>query len=200
MGTLEENVTRIVLIEDDDLMREWLGRSISSRGFEVARYRRADEALDSVSANPPDAIVSDVHMPGMSGVAFGHALRERGLDVPLVLMTADPNDELESQASDCGARQLLRKPFADVAELWSAVDDALANAPSPDITQASHALRTPLTAIRMAFEGLVAGRTMDAHEQHLAEIAVRNLDRLTTALEDHLARLALASDRRSPVD
>ena len=69
---------RIVLIEDDDLMREWLGRSLSSRGHEVDRYRRADEAIEAVSADPPDVIVSDIHMPGMSGIELGQALRARG--------------------------------------------------------------------------------------------------------------------------
>lgn len=193
-------MTRIVLIEDDDLMREWLGRSISSRGFQVDRYRRADEALECIIAEPPRAIVSDVHMPGMSGIDLGYALLERGLDIPLVLMTADPDERLEAQSRACGARHLLRKPFSEVSELWGALDEVLVGAPAEDPTEASHALRTPLTALRMAFEGLIAERALDSREQHLAEIASRNLDRLTDALEDHLSRLALTADRRSPVD
>jgi len=191
---------RVVLVEDDDLMREWLGRSLSSRGYEVSRFRRADQALDAGSAEPPDVIVSDVHMPGMSGLELGPALRARGIEAPLVLMTADPDERLETQALACGARQLLRKPFADMGELWDAVENAVGNSDGSDVTLASHALRTPLTAIRMAIEGLVAERAMDDRERHLADIAARNLDRLTTALEDHLARLALIAERRSPSD
>jgi len=193
-------VLRIVLIEDDDLMREWLGRSLSSRGHEVTRFGRADLALDTMSADPPDVVVSDVHMPGMSGLELGPAMEARGLEVPLVLMTADPDRAMEIRALASGARCLLRKPFTDLSLLWDAVEDAAADSNPSDVTLASHALRTPLTAVRMAFEGLVAERAMDDRERHLADIASRNLDRLTTALEDHLARLALLTERRSPSD
>jgi DNA-binding response OmpR family regulator len=191
---------RVVLVEDDDLMREWLGRSLSSRGYEVSRFGRADEALDAVSAEPPNVVLSDVHMPGMSGLELGPALRARGIEVPLLLMTADPDERLETQALASGASRLLRKPFSDLGELWDAVENAAGNSDGSDITLASHALRTPLTAIRMAVEGLVADRAMDDRERHLADIAARNLDRLTNALEDHLARLALLTERRSPSD
>ena len=191
---------RIVLIEDDDLMREWLGRSLSSRGFSVERYARADRALGPVSANPPDVVVSDVRMPGMTGIEFGRQLRARGIAVPLVFMTADPSEHLEAEALELGSRHLLRKPFADVADLWCAVDAAVAEAAAharSDVTGTSHALRTPLTAVKMAIEGLIATRELDAREQHLADIATRNQDRLTDAVEDHLARLALITDRQS---
>ena len=197
---------RIVLVEDDDLMREWLGRSLASRGYTVARFARADHAIPAVAADPPDVVVSDVRMPGMSGFEMGHALRARGLGVPFVFMTADPSDSLDEEASLLGARPVLRKPFGDVAELWEAVDAAVdaavadAAGNGPDLTETSHALRTPLTAVRMAVEGLIAERTLDARERHLAEIAVRNLDRLANAVEDHLGQLAFAGDTDAPLD
>ncbi len=197
---------RIVLVEDDDLMREWLGRSLASRGYTVARFARADHAIPAVAADPPDVVVSDVRMPGMSGFEMGHALRARGLCVPFVFMTADPTESLDEEASMLGARRVLRKPFGDVAELWEAVDAAVdaavadGAANGADLTETSHALRTPLTAVRMAVEGLIAERTLDARERHLAEIAVRNLDRLANAVEDHLDHLAFAGDLDAPLD
>ncbi|HEX5132295.1 MAG TPA: response regulator [Candidatus Krumholzibacteria bacterium] len=194
---------QIVLIEDDGLMREWLGRSLASRGHEVVRYRRADEAIEDILVNPPDVVVSDIHMPGMSGLELGQALRARGITVPLVYMTADPTDALEDMAAAVGARRLLRKPFAEVSDFWMAVEEAAATSertPDEDVTEASHALRTPLTAVRMALEGLTADRVMDDEDRRLADIASRNLDRLTAALEDHLARLSMIVERRTPVD
>lgn len=194
---------RIVLVEDDDLMREWLGRSLSSRGHEVDRYRCADDAVEAVCADPPDVVLSDVHMPGMSGIELGQALRARGIGVPLVMMTADPSEVLEARADAVGARCLLRKPFGDVSELWAAVEEAAAEAlqsRGDDVTGTSHAFRTPITAIRMALDGLTAERIMDEREQRLAEIAHRNLDRLTAALEDHLTRLSLAVEEGSTAD
>jgi DNA-binding response OmpR family regulator len=196
-------VIRIVLVEDDDLMREWLGRSLASRGYAVDRFARAEHAVQAVAADPPDVIVSDIRMPGMSGLEMGSALRARGLCVPFVFMTADPSESLDDEASVLGAGRVLRKPFGDVAELWEAVDAAITEAAAAggaDLTEASHALRTPLTAVRMAVEGLLAERTLDARERHLAEIAVRNLDRLADAVEEHLEQLAVAGDPHTPLD
>jgi CheY-like chemotaxis protein len=195
--TREDALIRIVLIEDDDLMREWLGRSLANRGYEVTRYRRAEEALEAICRQAPDAVVSDVRMPGMSGLELGRALRGRGIDVPFVFMTADPSESLDVDARAVGVRRLLRKPFTDLSELWASVDDAIAESIAGahgDLAQASHALRTPLTAIKMAVEGLVADRSLDARERHLAEIAARNLERLATAVEAHLERLTVAVD------
>jgi signal transduction histidine kinase len=139
----------------------------------------------------------------MSGLEFGRVLREQGIDVPVVFMTADPSPHLEAEARAIGSRRILHKPFSDIADLWCAVDDAVADAAAnahADITDTSHALRTPLTAVKMAFEGLIATRDLDPREQHLADIAARNLERLADAVEDHLARLALITERHTSVD
>ncbi len=186
---------RIALIEDDNLMREWLGRSLTTRGYKVERFRRAEDALSTLCDDTPDAVVTDIRMPGMSGIELGRLLRSRGIEVPLVFMTADASESLGVDALEIGVRRLLRKPFSDLSELWAAVEDAVAESisnPNGDLAMTSHALRTPLTAIKMAFEGLVADRTLDPREQHLAEIAGRNIERLAAAVEDHLSRLALA--------
>jgi CheY-like chemotaxis protein len=180
-------VLRLVLIEDDHLMREWLGRSLSSRGHVVRRFARADEALTAVLADMPDVVVSDIRLPGMSGIEFGRRLRARGIDVPIVFMTADVDKRLDEDVRALGSRWMLRKPFNDVADLWCAVDDAHGSRPArSDPSEAGHALRTPLTAVRMALEGLITDRDLDTRERHLAEIARRNLDRLEAAVEAHL--------------
>lgn len=193
---------RIVLIEDDNLMREWLGRSLTTRGYQVERFRRAEEALEMLCTDTPDAVVTDIRMPGMSGIELGRTLLARGVDVPLVFMTADSSESLGVDALAIGVRRLLRKPFGDLSELWAAVEDAVAESisnSSGDVALASHALRTPLMAVKMAFEGLTAGRELDAREKHLVEIAARNLDRLASALEDHLTHLALAAEATTTV-
>ncbi len=191
---------RIALIEDDNLMREWLGRSLTTRGYKVERFRRAEDALPTLCDDTPDAVVTDIRMPGMSGIELGRMLRARGIDVPLVFMTADASESLGVDALEIGVRRLLRKPFSDLSELWAAVEDAVAESisnPNGDLAMTSHALRTPLTAIKMAFEGLIAARSLDPREQHLAEIAARNIERLATAVEDHLSRLAVAETASS---
>jgi CheY-like chemotaxis protein len=183
---------RVVLIEDDHLMREWLGRSLSSRGHSVRRFARGDDALAAVLADMPDVVVSDIRLPGMSGIEFGRRLRARGIDIPIVFMTADVDKRLDDDARALGSRWMLRKPFNDVADLWCAVDEAHESHPSDEeMIEASHALRTPLTAIRMALEGLLMNRELDEREQHLADIARRNLDRLEAAVDAHFSRAAV---------
>jgi DNA-binding response OmpR family regulator len=189
-GILEGPLIQIVLIEDDHLMREWLGRSLSSRGHTVRRFSRADDALAAVLADMPDVVVSDIRLPGMSGIEFGRMLRARGIDVPIVFMTADIDPRLDEDVRALGSRWMLRKPFHDVADLWCAVDEAAQSRPEDvDPSATSHALRTPLTAVRMALEGLLGERKLSPREQHLAEIATRNLDRLDAAVETHLSQL-----------
>jgi CheY-like chemotaxis protein len=190
-GNLEEILIRVVLIEDDHLMREWLGRSLSSRGHAVRRFARADEALTAVLADMPDVVVTDIRMPGMSGIEFGRRLRARGIDVPIIFMTADADKRLDEDARALGSRWMLRKPFNDVADLWCAVDEAHGSRSTngTDPTHVSHALRTPLTAVRMALTGLLGDRELAPRERHLADIAKRNLDRLEAAVEAHLTQL-----------
>ena len=190
-GDLEGNsLIRIVLIEDDHLMREWLGRSLSSRGHSVRRFARGDEALAAVLADMPDVVVSDIGLPGMSGIEVGRRLRARGIDVPIVFMTADRDTRIDDDARALGSRWMLHKPFNDIADLWCAVDEARESRSSDaDSTEASHALRTPLTAVRMALEGLVGDRERSSAERHLTDIARRNLDRLEAAVESHLTPL-----------
>ena len=190
-GNLEGPLIRVVLIEDDHLMREWLGRSLSSRGHAVRRFARADEALPAVLADMPDVVVSDIRLPGMTGIEFGRRLRARGIDVPIVFMTADVDRRLDDDVRALGSRWMLRKPFNDVADLWCAVDEAHESRPAnADPMGASHALRTPLTAVRMALAALTEGRELDAREKHLVEIAARNLDRLDAAVEEHLPQFS----------
>jgi DNA-binding response OmpR family regulator len=201
--TLEGPLTRIVLVEDDDLMREWLGRSLASRGYAVARFARADIAVAAVIADPPHLVLTDVRMPGMSGFEMARALRAGGVRVPVVFMTADPSESVDAEAIEFGSRPVLRKPFHDVAELWAAVETEAARTAGDGrtgLTETSHALRTPLTAVRLAVEGLLADRVLDERERRLAEIASRNLDRLSSAVEDHLSQLAIGDEVTVPLD
>ena len=89
---------------------------------------------------------------------------------PTVFMTANP-DPRARDARALGSRWLLTKPFSDVADPDRRGCGPRLATHRRDLTEASHALRTPLTAVKMALEGLAATRELTAEERHLAEIA-----------------------------
>jgi EAL domain-containing protein (putative c-di-GMP-specific phosphodiesterase class I) len=114
---------RVLVVDDDPDLLELYGRALAGCGLEVetAPDGRSAEAL---LGGAFDAIVSDVHMPGLDGVQLLRAVRERDLDVPVLLNTADPGTESAIQAVELGALRYLVKPVP-VRTLRDAVQDAV---------------------------------------------------------------------------
>jgi FixJ family two-component response regulator len=69
-------------------------------------------------------IIADVQMPGMSGVELQRTLKARGLSIPMIFITAYPNDKIRKQALDAGAVCFLNKPF-DGALMMECIEQAL---------------------------------------------------------------------------
>jgi DNA-binding response OmpR family regulator len=110
---------KVLVIDDEPMVREAVGRVLSSEGYAVAFARDGNEAMAHLSADPPDAILLDLMMPGMNGRQFLSALRtELGLDLPVVVMTAVHG--LGQRAITLGATDVVEKPF-DVDELLNKV-------------------------------------------------------------------------------
>ena len=110
---------KILVIDDEPMVREAVGRVLSSEGYAVAFAHDGAEAIASLSASPPDVILLDLMMPGMNGRQFLSALRtDMGLDLPVVVMTAVHG--LGQRAISLGATDVVEKPF-DVDELLNKV-------------------------------------------------------------------------------
>jgi two-component system, NtrC family, response regulator AtoC len=110
---------RILLVEDDDVHRESLERHLARSGYEVMAVSSAERALGAFAAFRPALVLTDVRMPGMSGIDLLGRLREN-TDVPVVVMTGfgDMASAIESMKN--GAFEYLTKPL-DLDEL----DDTL---------------------------------------------------------------------------
>lgn len=101
----------VLIIEDDDSLRRGLARFFDSRGYSVAQFVDAEEAMGSSNALAPDLVLCDYRLPGMSGVEVLR-LMECGAGGPtFVLMTAYCTDELKQVALGLGAFEVLEKPF-----------------------------------------------------------------------------------------
>ncbi|UFU04042.1 response regulator transcription factor [Ruania suaedae] len=113
---------RVVIADDQTLMRQGL-QSLLELSEEVAVVGHAsdgDEALERVVEVSPDVLLLDLRMPGRDGIATLEALRERGSEVPVLVLTTFDDDELVLRALRAGARGYLLKDVA-LEELVGAI-------------------------------------------------------------------------------
>jgi two-component system C4-dicarboxylate transport response regulator DctD len=112
-----DSVPRVILAEDDDALRATLVEELIALGYEVQvatnGLELTDAVLEAVQGRlpVPDAIISDVRMPGATGVEVLELLRRYDWRVPVVLTTAFPDHELSVEALRLGACELLEKPL-----------------------------------------------------------------------------------------
>lgn len=107
---------RILLIEDDESMRLGLGDMLHGEGYTVRVAADGLAGLEMAAGNPFDAIVLDVMLPGLDGLALCRELRKRGSRTPVLMLTARAWVSQRVEGLDAGADDYLVKPF-DRAEL-----------------------------------------------------------------------------------
>jgi two-component system, OmpR family, response regulator MprA len=101
----------LLLVDDDASIRRMLTRTLEAEGYAVVAVADGGAALAAVERSVPDALVLDVAMPGLDGLAVTRRLRAKGLAVPILLLTA--RDALDERVAglDAGADDYLVKPF-----------------------------------------------------------------------------------------
>ena len=114
--------TKVLVVDDEDLVRLVIGRTLRRSGFEVFEAHDGLDALQNMRFQRPDVVLSDLNMPRCNGERLCSEMK--GLpdlaDVPVVLMTGGPTDEERMHAAGC--RRVLYKPLpADLAEILAAV-------------------------------------------------------------------------------
>ena len=115
---------RILVVEDDPANRDTLCALLAQMGYSPIAAHRGEDALTVLDAGTDiDVIISDVVMPGISGLEFTRRARERRPDVPIVFVTGD-RDAMES-VLESGALALL-KPYS-ASTLEGVISEALAS-------------------------------------------------------------------------
>jgi two-component system nitrogen regulation response regulator NtrX len=122
MGAMEG---RVLIVDDDAGVRKVLRRILTGAGYVVEEAEEAFQALDSLDTNPPDAALLDIKMPGMDGLGLMENLRQRGLEIPIVVLTGHGDEFTSGQCLEAGAAGYLTKP-PDRADLLLAVRGAVA--------------------------------------------------------------------------
>ncbi|MBX3365563.1 MAG: sigma-54-dependent Fis family transcriptional regulator [Phycisphaeraceae bacterium] len=117
----------VLVVDDKEMMRDSVGATLQRAGFGVMTADSAEKALDLVARRRPDAVISDLKMPGMTGLELLEKLRGIDEDLPVVLMTAFGTIETAVRAIKLGAFDYITKPF-EGDELIIAVKRAIAHA------------------------------------------------------------------------
>ena len=162
---------RILVVDDDAPVRRMLARTLEAEGHEVTAVGDGGQALAEVARSTPDAVVLDVAMPGMDGLAVCRRLREKGLAAPILLLTARDSVTDRVTGLDAGADDYVVKPFA-VAELTARLR-ALARrgqSPAKQLAAADLTLDLARRAVTRA------GREIELTEREAAllELLMRN--------------------------
>jgi FixJ family two-component response regulator len=118
--------TNVVVVDDDDSFARALGRLLRASGFEVQTYSSGEAFLASTALPPPDCLVLDIQLGGMSGVELQQRLHQQGDRTPIIFVTAHDEPEVRDEAERAGCIAYLRKPVVSHALL-----EALAKAMRP---------------------------------------------------------------------
>jgi two-component system, NtrC family, response regulator HydG len=104
-------MSTILVVDDKESLRDSVGTTLERAGFDVALAPDGPTALTMIAARRPDCVVSDLKMPGMTGLELLEKVRAIDEDLPLVLMTAFASVQTAVQAIRLGAFNYLQKPF-----------------------------------------------------------------------------------------
>ncbi len=103
---------KLIVIEDDHKTAALMSKGLTAEGFCVDVCLNGEEGLELASASPPDAIILDVMLPKLDGWAVLTRLRERGLNTPVLMLTARDAVEHRVKGLTLGADDYITKPFA----------------------------------------------------------------------------------------
>jgi len=190
----EAELRLIPLVDDDEAIRRSVGFMLKTSGFHVRSYDSGVELLKSVPNLKPGCILLDVRMPGMNGIEVQSALKDKGVTLPVIIMTGHGDVGLAVQAMKAGAVDFIEKPF-EKSVLLSAVEHGVerlrksaANRDRADETAVRLQALTPRE--REVLEGLAKGlpnktiaydlgispRTVEIHRANLmTKLEVRSL-------------------------
>src|SRR5712692_5815227 len=193
------NIAYILIVDDDTALLQALPQALNLRidGIQVDTSDAALEALKLIREHDYDAIVSDIKMPGMDGLALLEKIRELRPDTPTLLITGHGEHDLAVQALRGGAYDFIQKPIDReyfVASLSRAVQTRqltrqvkeLDQLKAQFFTDVSHELRAPLALVLGPTRKLLANGDLTIEQRHDLEVIDRNARTLLKRVNDLL--------------
>jgi FixJ family two-component response regulator len=152
----------VFVVDDDQAVRKSLDMLLKSIDRSVKTFASAQEFLDRYDPQEPGCLVLDVRMPGMSGLELQRALKERGVEIPIIIITGHGDVPVAVRAMKDGAVEFLEKPFSKQL-LLEQIGEALRRDAERRVAHAKHSeVEGRLDALtkreREVMELVVAGR------------------------------------------
>lgn len=119
MGSAQKSCV-VYIVDDDDSVRKAVGRLMRASGFEVREFASAEQFLGAVSDTRAACVLLDITMPGVTGLQVQQRLKQRGIDWPVIAVSAREDEETRQASRDLGAQFFLRKPV-DAQALLDAI-------------------------------------------------------------------------------
>ena len=118
----------VSIVDDDDAVRTATQTFVRSLGYKTATFACAEDFLKAPECDTADCLIADIQMPGMSGLDLQRELAKTRPGLPIVFITAFPEERIRQQAMAGGAAGLLAKPY-DGEMLIECIEKALARKP-----------------------------------------------------------------------
>lgn len=193
----------VYVVDDEPAVRDALGLLFQSVGLDCVDFSDARSLLAHPLVTGPCCLVTDLRMPLMSGIELVEVLRERGVVMPAIVISAHGDVKLAVRALKCGATDFLEKPFNDQdlldavnAALKQAGDNPPVNVPVANFAPRSRAQISPreIEVLRLVVKGCankviareldISARTVEVHRAHI-------MQKLGASSVAELVRLAL---------
>lgn len=124
------NKQSVLVIDDEKGLRDLLFRALSRNGFRVHTAEDGEQGLEAARRDSPDAVVSDVMMPGLDGLQVLEILKKERPATQVILATGYPSAAGARRAAELGAFAYLTKPY-DLNALLALLNQSLAPKPAP---------------------------------------------------------------------
>ncbi|HEV8044890.1 MAG TPA: response regulator transcription factor [Rubrobacter sp.] len=163
--------TRILVIEDDEAIAEFVQLELEHRGLRVRCAYDGPSGLEAVEEFDPSVVVLDIMLPGIDGVGVLKRLRQQGNKVPVLMLTARDTPADKVHSLDTGADDYLTKPF-DTEELMARVRALLRRAEGDEVLRLANLEVN--TSTREVRRGEREVKDLTAREYELLEFMARN--------------------------
>ncbi len=103
-------MSKVLLVDDSMFTRSMLKKLVKEMGHEVVEAANGREGLDAITREEPDLVITDLLMPEVDGIGLLEGVKEKNIDVPVAVLSANVQDTVREQCIELGAAEFFNKP------------------------------------------------------------------------------------------